>query len=125
MAKELVQYYTNSQSSVYSILLDASKAFDRVKYVKLFKLLSSKGLCPLVARFLAVMYTYQIARVKWLDYLTPTFNVSNGVKQGRAISPILFGAYMNELLMRLKASGAGCYLGHIFMGALAYADRYR
>jgi hypothetical protein len=122
MAKELIQYYTNAHSSVYSILLDASKAFDRVKYIKLFRLLSSKGLCPMVARFLALMYVNQVARVKWADYLTPTFDVTNGIKQGGVLAPILFTLYIDELLTRLKASGVGCHLGHIFMGALAYAD---
>ena len=39
------------------MLLDCSKAFDRVNYVKLFSLLLDKGLCPLVARFFINLYT--------------------------------------------------------------------
>ena len=102
--------------------LDASQAFDRVHYVKLFKLLLKKGLCPLVARLLAAMYTNQYARVKWGDYVSDYFPISNGVKQGGVMSPILFGVYFDELLMRLQACGYGCYIGHVFMGACAYAD---
>ncbi len=31
--------------------------------------------------------------------------------------------YMDyELLIRLKKSGLGCYIGHIFVGAFGYAD---
>ena len=37
--KEIVQYYTNNDSNAYCMLLDASKAFDHVHYIKLFKLL--------------------------------------------------------------------------------------
>ncbi len=39
-----------------ALLLDASKGFGTVIYVKLFELLSSKGLCPMVVRFLAIFF---------------------------------------------------------------------
>ena len=41
---EVIQYYTNNDGGCYALLLDASKAFDTVRYIKLFELLSSKGL---------------------------------------------------------------------------------
>ena len=34
--EEIIQYYKNMNSSVYLLMIDASKAFDRVNYVKLF-----------------------------------------------------------------------------------------
>ena len=37
--KEAIAYYVNNGSSVFCTLLDATKAFDRVEYVRLFKLL--------------------------------------------------------------------------------------
>ncbi len=39
VVKETVQYYLNKMSSVYACMLDASKAFDKVHFGKLFKLL--------------------------------------------------------------------------------------
>ena len=42
------------------------------------------------------------------------------MKQGGVLSPILFSVYINSLLD--KHSRAGCYIGHIFMGAFGYAD---
>lgn len=47
---EVVQYYLSNKSNVHLCMLDASKAFDRVNYVKMFKLMLGKGLCPLTAR---------------------------------------------------------------------------
>ena len=119
---EVVNYFNNRGSDVHVVLLDASKAFDRINYVKMFKLLLNKGTCPLVARFLASLYTSQLVRVKWNDYVTYPFNVSNGVKQGGVLSPILFTLYLDELLNNLRKSGYGCHIGNVFLGALAYAD---
>ena len=41
--KEVVNHYLNGGSNVYSCLLDASKAFDRVHYGTLFRLLLKKN----------------------------------------------------------------------------------
>ena len=68
--KEVAQYYNNKGSNVYCILLDASQAFDRVHYIKLFKLLIEKGMCYLTARFLLSSYIEQHLRVKWEDIVS-------------------------------------------------------
>ena len=117
-----IDYYNKNGTNVYAMLLDASKAFDRVQYVKLFELLRKKGCCPLIARFLARLYTSQKCCVKWGHTHSRQFNVQNGIKQGGVLSPVLFCIYMDELLLRLKGSKFGCYIGHIFMGAFGYAD---
>ena len=119
---EVVQYYLNDGSRVYAILLDASQAFDRVHFIKMFKLLLDRGLCPLVCRLLVKPYPQQSARVKWGGAISDEFKVSNGVKQGGVLSPILFGVYMDELFKCLRSSQAGCHVGQRFMGAFGYAD---
>jgi len=48
--------------------------------------------------------------------------VSNGVKQGAVINPILFCIYIDGLLMALQNAGYGCYIGNVFLVALAYAN---
>ena len=42
------------------MMLDASKAFDRVEYVRLFSLLIEKGLCPLAACWLTCTQISQL-----------------------------------------------------------------
>ena len=122
VAQEVINYYISRDSIVYCVLLDASQAFDRVHYVKLFKLLLKKGLCPITARLLAYMYTKQQLRVKYGNNVSNNFNVTNGVKQGGVLSPILFVLYMDELFLKLKNAQLGCYIGTLFVGAIGYAD---
>ena len=122
MMQETVSYFVSKKNNVYGLLLDASKAFDRISYVKLFYCLLSRNVCPFICRLLLNMYTMQKLRVRWNGTHSECFSVSNGVKQGGVISPILFCIYIDDLLLRLKDSGVGCYMGGVFAGALVYAD---
>lgn len=122
MVKETVAYYTKRRSPVYGCLLDATKAFDRVKFDKLFQLLYARGLPGTALRLLLDMYTRQRARTEWAGHYSEYFDVTNGIRQGGIVSPLLFTVYMDELLTRLQAAGIGCYVGKEYCGSFAYAD---
>jgi len=49
--KETTAYYVNNGSSVFNVFLDATKAFDRAEYCKLFKVLISRKLPPVFLRY--------------------------------------------------------------------------
>jgi len=119
---ETVQYYLNGKSSVHVMFLDASKAFDRVEFTRLFYVLRLKGICPVIARVLLNMYIIQKFRVQWQSETSSWQPATNGVKQGGVISPVLFVNYVDELLKRLKSSGLGCHVGHVYCGCIGYAD---
>ena len=108
--------------SVYVMLLDASKTFYRVDYLKFVNLLLKKGICPIVCRLIVMSYTNQSARTKWGNAYSLPFTITNGVKQGGVLSPRLFGIYMDQLFDVLSKSKLGCHIGQMFMGAFGYAD---
>ena len=122
MVLETIEYYKSKGSSVHVLLLDASKAFDRVDYIKLFEKLIKKGMCPLTVRLLLNMYIKQKLQVKWNNHKSHKFSVTNGVRQGGVLSTFLFSVYMDELLVTLKNNGVGCHMGHHYVGAFGYAD---
>ena len=119
---ETISYYNYRKSSVYVVLLDASRAFDRVHFVKLFKELQARKLNPLVTRFLLEMYSTQMLCVKWRNHTTGFFGTTNGVRQGGVLSPTLFTVYIDGLFQRLAIGGSGCFMGSLFLGALGFAD---
>jgi len=73
--------HVTHHSSVYCTILDATKAFDRVKYTKLFRLLIAWCLPPVVLRVLLFMYTHSTARLSWNGCLSRFYCVLNGIKQ--------------------------------------------
>ena len=64
MIRETISYFVNKGSNVYGMVLDATKAFDRINYCKLFRILLERNINPLICRLLLNMYTNQKLRVK-------------------------------------------------------------
>ncbi len=122
VVKEVVTYYWNRQSNVYSVFIDASKDFDRVRYDILFQVLYDRGLPPILTRLIIDMYIRQQSRTVWEGQYSHYCNSVNGVRQGGVASPVMFTVYMDELIMELKRSGIGCHIGHKYYSSLGYAD---
>ena len=121
LVAETIQYYRSRGSNVYMLSLDATKAFDRVQYSKLFKILVDRNICPLMIRFIVNIYCVSTAMVKWNSEEADAFPIFNGVKQGAVISAPLFAVYINPLLDNLQRCKKGCYIGNLCANAFAYA----
>ena len=68
-----------NDSKVYGCILDASKAFDHVDHLVLFKKLLDKHLPPFVVRLLLMWDSEQRFKVRWKSSLESSIGVSNGV----------------------------------------------
>ncbi len=80
MVQETMSYYVYNGTNVYGLLLDASKAFDRVNYCKLFRLLLDRDFCPMYSGLLFNMCTNPKLCVSWHNEFSETFTATNGVK---------------------------------------------
>jgi len=121
IVKESIAYYLHNSSSVLCTFLNALKAFDRVHYCKLFKLLISRQVPACIVRVLINFYTSNYVRVSWCGILSEYFLAVNGVKQDGVLSPVLFCLYVDGLLVKLyprQVLGVlleAIVLGHLFM----------
>jgi len=61
--KEALSYYATNQSNVFCTFLDATKAFDRINYCKLFGLLLKRDLPACILRVLLCFYTNNFVHV--------------------------------------------------------------
>ena len=124
LLKETIKYYNENNTDCYSLLLNASKAFDLVDYMKLFNtlLVRDRKMCTLVLRLLMNIYLNQQIHVKWNSTISMKSSISNGVKQGGYLSPSLFSVYLNKLIQILRKCNIGCRYGNHYMGVYCYAD---
>ena len=122
LLKNTIAVHIHRKTKVYGCFLDASKVFDRVSHNTLFSILEKRDVPPILLCFLWSWYKDQSCTVKWNSYVSDPFDVTNGVRQGGVLSPVLFTVYLDELLQRLSALAIGCHVGHHYVGSLCYAD---
>ena len=77
---ETIEYYNRNNTDYFMLLLDASKAFDRIEYVRLFTLLRLRNMCPLVLRLIMNMYISQRMQVRVGTAMSSHLYISNSVK---------------------------------------------
>ena len=110
--KQIISSYLQQGSPIFSVFLDASKAFGRVSHELLFKKLLLRDVPLCFIRLLRYWYRQQQMRVRWGSQLSQSFGVSNDVRQGGILSPYLFAVYIDQLSKDLNRVPAGCYIGN-------------
>ncbi len=120
--KEVINCYLNNNLDVYTCIIDATKAFDHIRYDKLFQILIDRGMPALAVRSMLDLYQRQVVTTVSNGHLSRGFGTNNAIHQGGIISPILFCVYMDVLLKWLEAEGVGCQTGKHYVSALSYVD---
>ena len=81
-----------------------------------------RDIYPLYLRLMLYMSNDSDVCVSWDGSRSTTFRSINGVKQGGTVSPVLFCMYLDSHLLALSRTRVGCFIGDVYVGALAYAD---
>ena len=120
--KSVIKYYTEQNTAVYTCLLDARKAFDRVNHWTLFAKLIHTQAPLLIVRVLLFWYQMQNVCIKWGHSYSHYFTICNGVRRGGILSPRLLALYVNQLTDRLLSCNVGCYINDMGINHVMYAD---
>ena len=108
--------------STYVAFLDFSKAFDRVWRDGLRVILWRTGIRGNIWNIIDDMYDNLKIKVNFNDIETDFFEITEGVKQGCVLSPLLFSIYINELAKMLKDSNVGVQIDDLLIPGLFWAD---
>jgi hypothetical protein len=118
----IVNYFTSRGSAVFMAALDASKAFDRVNHYSLFIALMRNGIPLLYLRVIIYWHLHLSGLVRWAGCFSHSFVIKSGIRQGGINSPGYFNIFINELIVKLRESGFGCYIADVFCGCMFFAD---
>jgi hypothetical protein len=87
----------DKNKQVDAVLLDFSKAFDRVPHNRLLQKLKHYGITGNILSWLKKFLFYRKQRVILDGKLSSTLDVSSGVPQGTVIGPLCFLVYINDM----------------------------
>ncbi|XP_012553302.2 LINE-1 reverse transcriptase homolog [Bombyx mori] len=121
--RQIIEKSREFNKPTYLCFVDFSKAFDSVKWPKLWETVLAMGTPKHLVHLLRRLYEEGTASVRIDDILSRHFHPNAGVRQGCIISPLLFNIY-TELIMRIALENwsDGMTIGGRKISNLRYAD---
>jgi hypothetical protein len=122
LLSEAINESADSKTPVWMAMFDAAKDFDVVWQNSLLLKLHNIGIDGQLWLLLEEWYRGQKSAVKWKGDISRTFYEQQGVRQGGILSPALYKAFVNPLLVDLQDHNIGYHIGSTFVGIPACTD---
>ncbi|XP_063813141.1 WD repeat-containing protein 19 [Pseudophryne corroboree] len=106
------------------VSLDAAKAFDSIEWSYLWEVMTCMGFGPNFIRWVKLLYQHPTARISVNGYVSPSFRLYRGTRQGCPLSPTLFALAIEPLacLIRSHPGIVGIHTGPREDRIALYAD---
>ena len=117
LIRDVIAYGTNATQSLCVLTVDQMKAFDKVSWSFLRKILTRFAFGPQVIRWIDLLYRDITSQMKVNGYVSPPFPLRQGVRQGCPLSPLLYALYAEVLaesirqdvkIVGIDIAGAAC-----------------
>ena len=102
MVRQLQEKYLEKKKKLHHIFVDLEKAFDRVPRKAIRWALRRKKVPERLIRQVMALYEGSCSRVRVAGVESDEFNITVGVHQGSALSPLLFILVMDEATMECR-----------------------
>jgi hypothetical protein len=89
---------------VHQLFIDFNKAYDSVRKEVLYNILIEFGIPMKLVRLVKMCLDETYSRVQVGKHLSDTFPIKNGLKQGDALSPLLFNFTLEYAIRRVQAN---------------------
>jgi hypothetical protein len=106
---------------VHQLFIDFKKAYDSVRKEVLYNILIEFVISKKLVRLIKMCLTETYSSVRVVKNLSEMFPIRNGLKQGDALSPLIFNFALEYVIKRVQANQDGLKLNGTHQ-LLAYAD---
>ena len=104
LLRNIFDFTEQKQIKCAFVNLDQAKAFDRVSIPYLLSVLQAFGFGPSFLRWIGLLYTDIQSSVIVNGHISPAFSIGRGVRQGCAISPLLYVLTMEPFAAKIRLS---------------------
>lgn len=120
----LTQKCYDQHKDVYIVFIDYQKAFDSIKHEHMLEVLQQIGLDAKDLRIIQNLYWNQTAVLRINNSLvTQELEITNGVRQGCILSPLLFNVYTEMIFQKaLDSQQKGIKINGFPINNIRYAD---
>jgi len=104
LMKDITYLLDNKKMKGAVILLDQMKAFDRVRWSFMHKILDLAGFPPRIKHWVQILYKSPKNSLLINGHISAPFQLKRGVRQGDPLSPILFAFTIEALACAIRES---------------------
>jgi len=110
------------QVPAFLCFIDMTRAFDQVRLNDVITLLKSHNVPISLLNIIKELNSKTTTKIKCDSGLTKSITITQGIRQGDSLSPLLFSTVMDRIIQEVNTVQEGYRLGNSYVKILAYAD---